>query len=264
VLPPDAVVLTAHGAEIVAEVAPGENVRRVGDDAARGEVLRPAGARLRNQDAAAAAAAGLRACLVRQLSLRVVVPETEVGAAGACLIRSADPACRPVATLEPWTAEDWATALAEPLPDLVVVVGNRGPLLSGALAAAGRVLADGLALRSAEASLAGLIGPTPVIALPWRWDAALAALHCLVRPLIGHLTGAAAVAPTLRSALARKLSSSVGLTELALLRQTQSGLEPLAVGDLSLGALTQADAWLAVGPESEGYQAGELVEAYGL
>ncbi len=64
--------------------------------------------------------------------------------------------------------------------------------------------------------------------------------------------------------LARKIASSVGITELVLLEEIEGRWMPLAVGDLSLDAIARADAWLAVPGAAEGYAAGTPVDAYML
>ncbi|MEI9923084.1 MAG: hypothetical protein WDN50_05690 [Bradyrhizobium sp.] len=64
--------------------------------------------------------------------------------------------------------------------------------------------------------------------------------------------------------LARKISSSVGIADIALLRKMDGAWMPLATGDLSLDHIMRADAWLAVPGGSEGFAAGTPVEAYRL
>ena len=64
--------------------------------------------------------------------------------------------------------------------------------------------------------------------------------------------------------LARKIASSVGIAEIVLLKNTDDAWMPLAIGDLALDAVTDADAWLAVPGGSEGYAAGTPVNAYML
>jgi molybdopterin biosynthesis enzyme len=56
--------------------------------------------------------------------------------------------------------------------------------------------------------------------------------------------------------LSRKVSSSLGLTEVIPVRYAGEQVEPLASGYLSLAALANADGWILVPPDSEGYPAG--------
>ena len=64
--------------------------------------------------------------------------------------------------------------------------------------------------------------------------------------------------------LARKIASSVGIAEIALLAREGDAWLPLAIGDLPLQAIARADAWLAVPGGSEGFAAGTAVDAYML
>jgi hypothetical protein len=64
--------------------------------------------------------------------------------------------------------------------------------------------------------------------------------------------------------LGRKIASSVGIAEVALLRREQDAWLPLAVGDLPFETIARADAWLLVSGDSEGYAAGTSAKAYVL
>ncbi|PZU89735.1 MAG: hypothetical protein DI527_15510 [Chelatococcus sp.] len=92
-----------------------------------------------------------------------------------------------------------------------------------------------------------------------RFDAVVAGFHALIAPALAKLSNR-----RLRSVdrpLAAKIVSQVGLADLALLRSSPLGYEPLAVGALSLEALIQADAVGIVDPESEGAPAGAAFAA---
>ena len=60
--------------------------------------------------------------------------------------------------------------------------------------------------------------------------------------------------------LARKVTSTVGIAEVILLRRTGDAVEPLASGYLSLQSLARADGWMLVPAESEGYPAGTEID----
>ncbi len=66
-------------------------------------------------------------------------------------------------------------------------------------------------------------------------------------------------APGSPTTLARKVASTVGLTELVLVRRTQDGAVPLAAKYLPLTAFAHADGWILVPAASEGYPAGATV-----
>jgi molybdopterin biosynthesis enzyme len=108
-----------------------------------------------------------------------------------------------------------------------------------------------------------MIGNIPAIALPGAPDQALAAWWTLALPVLEVLSALSPRQPVALP-LARKIASSVGITELVLLQQIEGRWLPLAVGDLSLDAIARADAWLAVPGGAEGFAAGTPVDAYML
>ncbi|QLP96858.1 MAG: hypothetical protein HZY79_04845 [Rhodoblastus sp.] len=81
-------------------------------------------------------------------------------------------------------------------------------------------------------------------------------------PLIGRWTHRA---PARESApLTRKLTSTIGLSDLALLAREPEGWRPLAVGDAPLAALLAADGLAALDPGCEGMAAGATLAAIPL
>jgi len=87
------------------------------------------------------------------------------------------------------------------------------------------------------------IGNTPVIAMSGSADHALAAWWTLALPALDRLSGRQPrrmrVLP-----LARKIASSVGIAEIALLAQKNDSWVPLALGDLPFETIGCAQAWL--------------------
>ena len=98
-----------------------------------------------------------------------------------------------------------------------------------------------------------------MLLLPGRLDAAIAAWLTVVRGLLARLRGGADDAPGISTTLARKVASTVGLTELVLVRRGQDGAVPLAAKYLPLTAFAHADGWILVPAASEGYPAGATV-----
>ncbi|HEX2555957.1 MAG TPA: hypothetical protein VHL98_19845 [Microvirga sp.] len=252
VLPEDGLARTGPLLELVAAVGPGENAVRAGEDAAAGEVLAEAGTVLRPQAAAAARAAGLGTASVRRCGCHVVA------AGDASLVRlglAGIPGLHVAAA-----TDDPDRALAAATAPLVVVAAGAWRPAAGDL----HPVARGLALRPGETTQVFLRGAQVVVVVPERADAVFAVARTLLAPLAAHLTGLAPAGLAWRRPLARKLASTIGFTEVAVVRRSERGFEPLGIGSLSLAALARADAWFALAPESEGVREGDTVEAYGL
>jgi len=269
VLPPDAVAQQGGFAQILMDAAPGEGVRRPGEDCASGAILREAGERVGAIDRTAALAIGVTRVRVREARVRVVsLPRSAApdatGELVACFVHKAGASVERL-DLPSRDAGAVEGALIESDADLTIVVGGTGrghdDHAAEALAARGSLIAHGIALRPGETSGCGIVGSTPVILLPGRLEAALAATLMLVLPCLDHLMGAAPRRALLSGPLTRKVASGVGITDVVLLRSTGEALEPLAVGDLTLAAVVGADAWLAVPALKEGFAAGETVAA---
>ena len=81
----------------------------------------------------------------------------------------------------------------------------------------------------------------------------------LIRPYADALSERRSGMPW-RASLTRKLSSTIGLMEVALVRETMGAVEPLSVGALNLAALARAEGYVVIPPESEGFQSGDTVE----
>jgi len=109
----------------------------------------------------------------------------------------------------------------------------------------------GLAARPIEETMLGQGDDgRPAIALPNDPAAMLLAWCALLGPPSGQVT----------ARLARKLPSSVGLTDLVLVRLAGGVASPLAAADApSLAAFTQAAGWVEAPPGSEGWPEGAEV-----
>jgi molybdopterin biosynthesis enzyme len=162
-----------------------------------------------------------------------------------------------------------ATEIAKALDpdgcDLLITIGGSGVGRSDAavvaLAGRGQVVAHGIALQPGRTAAIGRLATTPVVALPGAPDQALAAWWTLVLPALDRLSGRLPRQPVTLP-LARKIASSVGIAEIALLARNDSAWMPLAVGDLPIESMARADGWLAIPGGSEGYAADTPVDAY--
>ncbi|MGH1588350.1 molybdopterin-binding protein [Methylobacterium phyllosphaerae] len=253
---------------VVADIAPREGVRGVGDDIAGNERLIEAGTRIEPLHLLVLEAIGLTALDVRQPFLRVVT-------AGASSRDTVSPllsrliARAGVATeaVRAQGVRDIAEAIRGGTADAVLVVGGSGfgrsDQSAAALALAGEVRAHGIAMRPGETTAVGSVAGRPVLLVPGHPEAALAAYLALGQPLIARLAGAQEPLPR-RHVLLRKIVSSIGLSEVVFVRSGADGVEPLGGAGLPLGRLVQADGIVVVEPESEGFRAGEEVEVWAL
>jgi hypothetical protein len=243
--------------EVSIAPSPGENVRRRGEDLSPGQMVLRRGQVMRPLDAAVAAAAGLEQALVQPFGLWVILdPEHRamVEPLLAGLTISVQTRVVPPSSLS--EAEE-----AHPADVILAIL----PPASDAARRFAETLGSSPytpALRGAETVLIGHRGATPALLAPPRLDVLVPLILGLVEPFAELCTDRAAKPVWRRGALARKLASPVGVTEVALLRETMGGLEPLSSGPITLSALAQAEGYLVVKPQSEGWPEGAEVEAY--
>jgi molybdopterin molybdotransferase len=263
VAPFDDVKIVGGRAEVLNTINPGDGVLPAGGDCEASALWR-AGERVRAIARAALAAAGITRVSVREARI-VVVPlraSSFVDSAADVIARDL---MRRGAKAEFDDARDFSTAVAAEGVDAVVAVGGTGQGRDDksvqTLANAGRVVAHGVGLSPGETTAFGFVGSKPVLLLPGRLDAALAAWLTLGRRMLARLSAhdkEREVGEGLP--LARKVASTVGMAELVAVRRVGGQLEPLASKYLSLTALTRSDGWILVPAESEGYSAGSTVQ----
>jgi molybdopterin biosynthesis enzyme len=262
VAPLDTIKVTSSGAEALAPLNPGDGVLAAGADSDGLSPLRRAGERLRLIDLAVLAAAGIAEVHVQRPKMRVVPVRSDA----------------PVVAAAEWVADDAALfgaetddnshglteALAASDADAIVVIGGSG---SGRhddsvhiLARAGSVAVHGVGLTPGETAAFGFASGKPVLLLPGRLDAALAAWLTMGRDMLRRLSGAVVTDNSAAATLSRKVASTVGLAEVIPVRRSGGMAEPLAAKYLSLTALARSDGWVLVPAESEGYSAGAEVQ----
>lgn len=265
VAPLDAVKIGEAQAEALATIYPGEGVLPAGGDIDSAVPLLRAGARLRLTQLAAFTAAGLARVTVREPRIRVIALRGNgiIGAA-ARLIAADIERHGGVARL----GEDsggLAAAFAADNADAIIGLGGTGSGRKDTsvqiLAREGKLAVHGIAMAPGETTAFGFSGSRPVLLLPGRLDAALAAWLTMGRHMLDRLSGVMSkendVMETLT--LMRKVASVVGMTEVVPVRRHAGQAEPLASKYLPFSALVQADGWILVPPESEGYSAGARV-----
>ena len=250
VLPADAVGRDIGFATVQQAVAPGENVRRAGEDFAGGLRLAAAGTRLDPRLALILALLGRDRVAVRRPRLVLRHGGDAIAAEAARFLAAAFADGRVDATLG---------RLADPIADadLVLLVGGAEIAPDDAalavLDATGRRLGHGAALTGVESLAWGTIADRPALVLPCRPEAIVAVTPSLIEPLVAASAGATDAPATETRPLARKLVSQVGMSEIALLARDGDGWRPLATGDLPWWAIAAADAFVELAPACEGH-----------
>jgi len=147
--------------------------------------------------------------------------------------------------------------------DAVAMIGGTGA--SGrddtvhALARSGSVEAHGIALLPGETAAFGIANSRPVLLMPGRLDAAVAVWLLIGQAILARLRDGTEPLASSKSTLIGKITSTVGLTELVLVRQVGDGVEPLASKYLPLATLAQADGWTVIPAASEGLPPGARI-----
>ena len=263
VLPLDAVTLRGHRAEAVAAVTAGEGVLPKGGDATPRTPLRRAGQSARAIDIAVMAAMEIREVTIRAPHIHIVyggeARSSAINVALTTLTRVTGEAGG-VVTGRSITLE---AALGDEETSAVIAVGSTGSGLRDAavhtLARLGQVEAHGIAVSPGETAALGFAGAKPVLLVPGRLDAALTIWLLIGRYLVAKLAGGSIADWPATLPLKRKVTSTIGLTELIPVACAGGVAEPLASGYLSLELLARSDGWIVVPAESEGFAAGTPV-----
>jgi len=265
IAPLEAVTWRGGKGEMHAAVTAGEGVLTPGTDANAGEVLRRAGHRLRAIDVAAMQALGITGARARKPRVRVarvgrgrddIADATSDWLAYAIAADGGEPVVsRPGPAVEALLTAGGA--------DAVVMVGGTGAGRRDdtvhALARIGTVEAHGIAVSPGETTAFGIAASRPVLLVPGRLDAAVAAWLLMGRAMLARLRGGIENDSSREGLLAGKVASTVGLAELVLVRRAADGVEPLASKYLPLATLAQADGWIVIPAESEGLPPGARV-----
>jgi molybdopterin molybdotransferase len=263
VLALDAVALRGNRAAAVAAVAAGEGVLPAGGDATPQAPLRRVGERMRAIDLAVVRAAGIKEVTIRAPRIAIVPG----GAANSAVIDAAIAlVCRAVADaggVVTGSSILLEAALNEQQTDAVIAVGGTGSGGRDAavqtLARLGRVEAHGIAVSPGETAAFGFAGARPALLMPGRIDAALAIWLLIGRQLVAKLCGGSVEDAAAMLPLKRKVTSTIGLTELIPVACAGGMAEPLACGYLSFAVLARSDGWIVIAADSEGFAAGTPV-----
>lgn len=227
VLPEDGIDTVAGCPEAVRPISPGEGVRRAGHDGRVGAVIARAGTRLAHRHILIATQAGIARIARRQPRVALALD---------------DPA--QLAFAQSWFAGLGACVADGPADLTLRPTTDHTPRL---------------ALAPAETAWLARTGAGLVLTVPARFDGMLTACLALALPALARLSGAAPLSRTLP--LARKLTSTVGLSELVLLTEQTGQWQPQPAGTLTLSGLATASAFAILPPDSEGLPAGAPLSA---
>ena len=274
--------------EVQAAVPPYQHVRALGEDIAATELLLPGGHRLRPQDLAACAAAGLSHVDVRRRPKAVVLPTgNELVAVGSTpgpseIIESNG--LMLAAMVEEWGADadrrppvpddrgNLKSALADALKTADVVLVNAGSsagsedYTAAVVEEMGELLVHGIAVRPGHPVVLGVVRDTPVIGVPGYSVSAAITCEIIVRPLVERMLG---LPPSERQSIAatisRKVSSPMGEDDYLRVRlgrvRGKMVATPLQRGAGVITSMVRADGLVRIPRFSEGLDAGTEVRA---
>jgi molybdopterin molybdotransferase len=298
-IPPgaDAVVMVEHtqmideaNLEVYRPVAVGENVIQVGEDVRAGQMLLPAGHRLRPQDIGGLMALGLtqvevarrpRVAILSQGD-EVVPPAAEPGPGQvrdinsytlAALTRRAggDPLLRWGILPDRLEALQAAARAAHAQAEIVVFtagssvsVRDMTARVIGELGAPG-ILTHGVSVKPGKPTILAVCDGKPVFGLPGNPVSAMVIFQLFVVPAIALLLGTEApLERRIRARLARNIASQTGREDYVPVRLEQRGgevwAEPVFGKSNLIYTLVRADGLVRIPLDSNGLSEGETVE----
>ena len=279
------------GWQIREAVYPWQNVRKVGEDIVKGDILLPARRRIRPYDQGALLAAGVLSVevfkkprvLIIPTGDEIILPEEAQDPLpkGALLefngqmLASSAVECGAEAHLlkpVPDDLEALRKALATGLSDgydliLVIAGSSTGsadftPLLLGEL---GELLVHGVTVMPGKPTVLAAVGQKPIVGIPGYPVSAIVSFREFVRPLLHMLQGLSPSQPEkVKVALGRKLPSKLGLEEHVRVILGRVGDRvvaiPLGGGAGTISSVVRADGILRVPQELSGVSEGEGME----
>ncbi len=268
----------------IAEVSPGKNIGRVGEDITAGSRVLEAGRVLRPQDLGLLSSIGVcNAPVVRRPRVRLVITGNEVLPAGTRphhfqIADANGPMLTALAERDGAVVDssapirDEADAILSALhanADIVIISGGSSvgveDLAPTLVAKHGELAVHGIAMRPSSPTGMGRMGSRLVFLLPGNPVSALCAYDFFAGRAIRAVGGRSKEWPytRVRAPLTRKISSPIGRLDYARVRLEQGHVHPLAVSGASvLSSTTRADGFVIVDDDSEGFPPGADVDVW--
>ena len=272
--------------EIQSPVAPYEHVRRLGEDIVATELVLPQNHRLRPQDLAACASAGLMEVSVRRPPSVALIPTgselVPVGATPKAGQIVESNSLMLAAMINEWGGE---AVRRRPIPDNVaeikaaieeaagthdIVVVNAGSSAGSedytapVVEELGELLVHGIAIRPGHPVVLGVVGNKPILGIPGYPVSAALASELVLKPLIDRKLGLPPQErPRATATMTRKVLSPMGDDEFLRVRMGRVGdkmvATPIERGAGIIMSLVRADGLVLVPRRSEGVDAGQQV-----
>lgn len=281
--------------EVYRPVPPGKNVSLRGEDVKAGEVVLPAGKRLRAHDIGMLAMLFQRTVRVyRRATIGIIAtgdelidprtyseaderlqgtrPSMIADSNSYMLTAFTQPIANPhrigILRDDPDAITAAIRSALEGTSDAVLVTGGSSvgsrDYLTEVVESQGELLFHGVAMRPGEPTGFGLITGRPIFVLPGYPVAAIAAFELLVRPFLLALHGVAEERRQLFAITRKDIPSAAGRTDFVRVKlQKDAGryyAEPIRVsGSGILSSMTKSDGFLVIAGNREGIAAGESV-----
>jgi molybdopterin molybdotransferase len=284
VLPAENVEVDESYIMVMESVAQGRNIGRIGEDITEEATILNKGRRLRPQDIGLLASIGEKNVAVySQPRISIVVTGNEILPVGETpkdyqIINSNGPMLATMSNrdggmvvnsqITPDNSEQIRLVMQDDY-DILLITGGTSvgeedlvPLL---LAESGLLAIHGVAMRPSRSTGMGTIGKKLVFLLPGNPVACLSAYDFFAGRFIRSLTGHGKSWPyaSIHKKLKQKLVSMIGRTDYARVKIFDDYVEPLAIsGAAILSSTTEADGFVIISADSEGYAQGTEIEVF--
>ena len=277
--------LGACPVQLLASVAPWDNVRQIGEDICAGEMLATSGLVVQPAMQGAMLAAGVGEVCVFDKPVvgiiptgdEVVEPSSHPKPGDVMEFNStifgnmmrqwgAEPKTFPIV---PDNRDALRTTLAQALDECDVVLLNAGSsagrddYASEIIGEAAEIVCHGIAIKPGKPAILAHAGAKPVLGVPGYPVSGIVVIEEVLRPIMQRLAGTQGDAPRAEAVLSRQVNSSLKYREYVRVRMGKVG-EQLIASPLPRGAgvvtsFVKADGLLSIPQNLEGYEAGSRV-----